>query len=975
MSVFSNDENVLQIRLEKARRNYQDALVFLENDYRSIAQIMHSYYPLAVLSKAAWHCYQVYTGGKTDEYSLSAARLFPVLLQSVYQSRYYTNTNGFSSLQEIRQKDWDRLKSLVDDAARRLVRAIENLAVIAYKEGKISRESFPYYRDSLYYQAFGYPIGRDDYTSSLSLFNAIFTGDEEMVSSVFHMDPSFFVKELEKISDLALNGIDNLVSETKKVNSEIREKVNEKKREKPDLTDRQASELVLMGSAYREKLEELRHKGDSYDLFSVEMNSLLSSDTCALFSRNAGECPSVVLDGFMASLMYPFIRFADRFYCFTGQSFYTNIAHSIRRILSENGVKTGFGEKLQKIFTSLISNLFFEGDVEDEYTFRGYKVDVVLLTSIRYINAYNFPEVYETRIQRRFEELKRKPKLGHIQLMIDTDSFSPLVKKSEGCYSISLSALASVAGDDAKTSAFYDELFPSEKSDPVENEEVFETVLSDEELEEPSSYDFDYSVDDVPPQVLLDDESEFDRTDDDEKARMIESRFDAEDSLPEDIPPRNNDISQTLDSYELPESLKTEEIREELSVLDSDDFMSGEEGELLDDEADETLAIVDEDEIEDDENDDLFVDDEEEAEDGAELDSDEEYEDEVPQTDYFYQAPSRSESSDMEAETTDDGQLSLFDGGDSSSAGIVEASEDEEADDEDAGGHLPPADDDEPAGFDPAAAAAEEENLVSGRSEESLEAESEEEELASEIQAEEDDEPLDDGDEDFLDEDETDAEEEIEEADKVGEVKYDDEPEALSGDVIVETSPSYSSETDFSERENTGAPHIEYSREDEAMESEAAENSVRLKAEKGDYPPLINEIIDKLEGECAAFTSFLSSVDSMTLSSFCNALNQTISAAKTESRDKMMVLHSFSLSLVITGSSRFDALRRMEIRNNAGAQMYARSRSEWTFILLSYNSEDRLRFAWSEKVCQDSFSPTDWKIVRIHGEELRKVIH
>ena len=34
-------------------------------------------------------------------------------------------------------------------------------------------------------------------------------------------------------------------------------------------------------------------------------------------------------------------------------------------------------------------------------------------------------------------------------------------------------------------------------------------------------------------------------------------------------------------------------------MLDSDDFMSGEEGELLDDEADETLAIIDEDEIED----------------------------------------------------------------------------------------------------------------------------------------------------------------------------------------------------------------------------------------------------------------------------------------------------------------------------------------------------------------------------------------
>lgn len=974
MSVFSNDENVLQIRLEKARRNYQDALVFLENDYRSIAQIMHSYYPLAVLSKAAWHCYQVYTGGKTDEYSLSAARLFPVLLQSVYQSRYYTNSDGFSSLQEIRQKDWDRLKSLVDDAARRLVRAIENLSVIAYREGKISRESFPYYRDSLYYQAFGYPIGRDDYTSSLSLFNAIFTGDEEMVSSVFHMDSSFFVKELEKISDAALNGIDNLVSETKRINAEIREKVEEKKKEKPDLTDRQASELVLMGSAYREKLEELRHKGDSYDLFSVEMNSLLSSETCKLFSRNAGECPSVVIDGFMASLMYPFIRFADRFYCFTGQSFYTNIAHSIRRILSENGAKTGFGEKLQKIFTFLISNLFFEGNVEDEYTFRGYKVDVVLLTSIRYINAYSYPEVYETRIQRRFEELKRKPKHGHIQLMIDTDSFSPLVKKSEGCYSISLSALASIVGDDAKTGAFYDELFPSEKSEPPESEEVFETVLSDDELEEPSSYDFDYSADDVPAQVLLDDESEFDRTDDDEKARMIESRFDAEDRLPDDIPVRNNDISRMLDSYELPDSLRNEEIKEELSVLDSDDFSAGDEGELLDDEPDETLGIIDEDEIEDDENDDLFVDDEK-AEDETGLDPDEEYEDEITQTDYFYQAPSKNESSGEGDEITDDGQLSLFDDDDSSAAAIVEASEEEEADDEDVSTPLPPADDDEPDGFDPACAEAEEEKLASGRSEESLEAESEEEELASEIPDVEDDEPLDDEGEDFLDEDESDTGEEIEEADKVSEVKYSDESEASSGDVIVETSPSYSPETDFSEKEDTGAPHLEYSREDDAMESEAAETSVRLKAEKGDYPPFINEILEKLEGECAAFTSFLSSVDSMTLSSFCNALNQTISAAKTESRDKMMVLHSFSLSLVITGSSRFDALRRMEIRNNAGAQMYARSRSEWTFILLSYDSEDRLRFAWSEKVTADSFSPTDWKIVRIHGEELRKVIH
>ena len=156
------------------------------------------------------------------------------------------------------------------------------------------------------------------------------------------------------------------------------------------------------------------------------------------------------------------------------------------------------------------------------------------------------------------------------------------------------------------------------------------------------------------------------------------------------------------------------------------------------------------------------------------------------------------------------------------------------------------------------------------------------------------------------------------------------------------------------------------------MESEAAEKNVKLKAERGDYPPFINEILDKLEGECGAFNSFLSSVDSMTLSSFSNALNQTISAAKTESRDKMMVLHSFSLSLVITGSSRFDALRRMEIRNAAGSQMYARGCDGWTFALLIYDEKERLVRAWGGSVDRDSFGASDWKIVRVLGEELRR---
>ena len=154
MSVFSNDDSALSIREDKARRNSQEALNFLVNDYRSMASIMRQYYPLAILSRAAWRCYEVENGHRPDELALARARILPMLLQSIFTSRYYDREGGFSSRQEILTKDWHRLETLADDAVRRLVRLIECRAVLAVKEGHVASSDFVAYRERLFLQLF-----------------------------------------------------------------------------------------------------------------------------------------------------------------------------------------------------------------------------------------------------------------------------------------------------------------------------------------------------------------------------------------------------------------------------------------------------------------------------------------------------------------------------------------------------------------------------------------------------------------------------------------------------------------------------------------------------------------------------------------------------------------------------------------------------------------------------------------------------
>ena len=972
MSVFHSDEPIA-MSSQKAQRNMDEAATFLENDYRSIASLMKGYYPLAILSRAAWYRWSVENDGRSGEMERAVARLCPLLLQSVWSSSFYDKDAGFSSRQEIQEKDWKRIISLVEDASRRYVRLIEARSVLALNAGTISREDWTAYRDALFNEVFLSDLSGLEIRESRRLFTSI----------------GVLTDQLWKLSDSLASGISQLVDQTHAINAEIGAKVDELMAAKPMLTRQLAVDEVVAKGGYKSRLEALSAKGNGYELFSVELSSLLSTQACIPLSATAGSQEAVMKDGSLSALYRPFIRFADRFYCFLGQSLYTALPHAMRKNLVEAGLKTDYSPKSEKIFTNALLSIFRQDDIEDVYTYKGYKADIFLLPSVRHINAWLFPETWATRFHRRQEASATRGQLGHSVLIVDPDGFAPMARQADGRWTISLSTLCAKLSQEESTYSFLSQLFDlAQKEEPIP-EDPYEEVFSEEEGE----------ADDLPPDSWDDemsdsamavvDENEYDRVDDDEKAREIASRLEKEedDELPPDYAAYGKRSVGDASAYELPEQLKDEEVEEELEDLENDDYLPsdpvpaqddglddeedyldvagdlGEEEEYLDEaeeEAEEDVSYVpaaeDPDQLSLFDDDDFLPPSEEKTdvlvsldqleeeteyltkEDGTTPEAEESKLDELAELDQLEDGTedlSKEDGTTPEAEEAKVDELAeldqLEDGtedltkedGIPSMTTMEEASEEEEADE--AEDELPPSVDDEEPVLDSEEAEKEEAMLSSEPSEESQEAAQEAEVIA----------------ESALDED-------------------DDE------DLMADDQPPYGSEGEWD-----GKTVGDVAYQDEAVDSQApvaAEPVIETRS----LPEMLTHIVAALKTPVAAFDSFLSEIDAKTLQAFEEALRKSVSACRSEGRDKLLVVPSFNFALLVSDSDRLDALRRMEVRNSAGAQMYARGKDEWTMLLLSYDSSEALRFAWSVKVDASSFQPSDWKIVRSQGEELKK---
>lgn len=986
MSVFHSDEPIA-MSSQKAQRNMDEAATFLENDYRSIASLMKGYYPLAILSRAAWYRWSVENDGRSGAMERAVARLCPLLLQSVWSSSFYDKDAGFSSRQEIQEKDWKRIISLVEDASRRYVRLIEARSVLALNEGTISREDWTAYRDALFNEVFLSDLSGLEIRESRRLFTSIGVEDEERLKQCYGMDCQLLTDQLWKLSDSLASGISQLVDQTHAINAEIGAKVDELMAAKPMLTRQLAVDEVVAKGGYKSRLEALSAKGNGYELFSVELSSLLSTQACIPLSATAGSQDAVMKDGSLSALYRPFIRFADRFYCFLGQSLYTALPHAMRKNLVEAGLKTDYSPKSEKIFTNALLSIFRQDDIEDVYTYKGYKADIFLLPSVRHINAWLFPETWATRFHRRQEASATRGQLGHSVLIVDPDGFAPMARQADGRWTISLSTLCAKLSQEESTYSFLSQLFDlAQKEEPLP-EDPYEEVFSEEEGE----------ADDLPPDSWDDemsdsamavvDENEYDRVDDDEKAREIASRLEKEeDELPPDYTAYGKRSVGDASSYELPEQLKDEEVEEELEDLENDDYLPsdpvpaqddglddeedyldvaedlGEEEEYLDEaeeEAEEDVSYVpaaeDPDQLSLFDDDDFLPPSEEKTdvlvsldqledgtedltkEDGTTPEAEEAKDDELAELDQLEEETddlSKEDGTTPEAEEAKLDELAQLDQLEEETEDLTkedgippmttmeEASEEEEADE--AEDELPPSvDDDEPV-LDSEEVEKEEAMLSSEPSEESQEA--------------------------------------AQEAEVIAESALDDDDE----DLMADDQPPYGSEGEW---EGKTVGEVAY--QDEAVDSQApvaAEPVIETRA----LPEMLTHIVAALKTPVAAFDSFLSEIDAKTLQAFEEALRKSVSACRSEGRDKLLVVPSFNFALLVSDSDRLDALRRMEVRNSAGAQMYARGKDEWTMLLLSYDSSEALRFAWPVKVDASSFQPSDWKIVRSQGEELKK---
>ena len=84
----------------------------------------------------------------------------------------------------------------------------------------------------------------------------------------------------------------------------------------------------------------------------------------------------------------------------------------------------------------------------------------------------------------------------------------------------------------------------------------------------------------------------------------------------------------------------------------------------------------------------------------------------------------------------------------------------------------------------------------------------------------------------------------------------------------------------------------------------------------------------------------------------------------------MFSIFSNKLSIIVSKDGRKDDLRRSALLNNAGAVMYSQHKDEWNALVLYFDENYRVVDADEIHITPDSFSPSNWKIVSVVGEQL-----
>ncbi|MCI6114766.1 MAG: hypothetical protein MR687_05710 [Spirochaetales bacterium] len=564
--LFSPVSVLSKLSLQKAQRNLDDSKSFLFNDFRGISKILSLYNPLEVMKMSLWEERRVYAVALKDEVKRRASVLLPIVLQSIVESDMM---EGVGNSREVKEKDWERLKSLSEDIVRRMVRIIDSMTSIAINKGNVDLNNADALRKSIEKRLLPDFVDKETQDRDVWQLRSLFEEIPDFESRM-GCDYISFVLNVQNIARVGLNGIDNLVRDVTLYKEEysLSEAQMRSSGELDGLNDSQIFDKITKKNHWEGRAASLTERRDGFSLFMPEISSSLPLDSYAQYSVKAFslDIETFLSRGFWPSVRYPFFEYEGKMYTFVGKHlpFFLSLSSLVDRFLASSRD---------------VLSIFFLSDC-DTYTYDGNKIEISVLPSVLDVNPVLHPASFRNIMDRRKSEISVQRKLGHKKLVVDPDMEEEMEKKDDVLY-ISASFLSRATVDkntkrDLLSSLLGDLELPEEDTVFSDIDEYVDTTESPaDDFDDKSSYDYEY---------------EYNDTDEDELAKEIDERYDNITLVEYDkTTPTEEEKKNLIDRYSLTdEIIKKSEEDEKLEAkiedaLDDDIFDDSEEEEHLDD--------------------------------------------------------------------------------------------------------------------------------------------------------------------------------------------------------------------------------------------------------------------------------------------------------------------------------------------------------------------------------------------------------
>ena len=564
--LFSPVSVLSKLSLQKAQRNLDGSKSFLFNDFRGISKILSLYNPLEVMKMSLWEERRVYAVALKDEVKRRASVLLPIVLQSIVESDMM---EGVGNSREVKEKDWERLKSLSEDIVRRMVRIIDSMTSIAINKGNVDLDNADALRKSIEKRLLPDFVDKETQDRDVWQLRSLFEEIPDFESRM-GCDYISFVLNVQNIARVGLNGIDNLVRDVALYKEEysLSEAQMRSSGELDGLNDSQIFDKITKKNHWEGRAASLTERRDGFSLFMPEISSSLPLDSYAQYSVKAFslDIETFLSRGFWPSVRYPFFEYEGKMYTFVGKHlpFFLSLSSLVDRFLASSRD---------------VLSIFFLSDC-DTYTYDGNKIEISVLPSVLDVNPVLHPASFRNIMDRRKSEISVQRKLGHKKLVVDPDMEEEMEKKDDVLY-ISASFLSRATVDkntkrDLLSSLLGDLELPEEDTVFSDIDEYVDTTESPaDDFDDKSSYDYEY---------------EYNDTDEDELAKEIDERYDNITLVEYDkTTPTEEEKKDLIDRYSLTdEIIKKSEEDEKLEAkiedaLDDDIFDDSEEEEHLDD--------------------------------------------------------------------------------------------------------------------------------------------------------------------------------------------------------------------------------------------------------------------------------------------------------------------------------------------------------------------------------------------------------